>query len=411
MKRLISLAFVVLVSFYAVKESDATSQWARKYGVSCQTCHTAYPRLNYFGDKFALNGLQMPGTDDGDDVAKQIIGNNLNLNELTDIFGIRVSVTPIAVEGNGLEENGKTKTSVDIGNPNAVSLYTAGTIFKNTSVQIETEVDEDEISNEFFQVAFHNLFGTSLLNVRVGKMSTWQWNALSKFSELTNAEHEILSDVQSANGTGDDSVSMTGPVPAIGLYGWKGPFVLEVGVSNGAEIKDPNDKKNFWGMAKYYVVEEGDFAGSAVSLWGLIGTDTKQLTDEVTGAPSGETEDDFWRLSPAVNIRYLEKWDLQFAYFFGHDDDFDLSTMSLEDTDFQGIASILGYTINEHWYCAFQADWVHSSDASDIDHLVLSPAIWYFPRDNMRIGLIGHIDAESEEVKKHVVSLNIDSMF
>ncbi len=37
--------------------------FARKYGTSCLTCHTVYPKLNPFGEAFRRNGYRFPGVD------------------------------------------------------------------------------------------------------------------------------------------------------------------------------------------------------------------------------------------------------------------------------------------------------------------------------------------------------------
>ncbi|MFQ5504178.1 MAG: hypothetical protein ACE5F1_05175, partial [Planctomycetota bacterium] len=36
--------------------------WARKYNMSCFTCHAPVPKLNDFGRRFRANGFQLPGT-------------------------------------------------------------------------------------------------------------------------------------------------------------------------------------------------------------------------------------------------------------------------------------------------------------------------------------------------------------
>lgn len=401
----------LFISILAVPESWAVSQWSRKYGVSCNTCHTAFPRLNYFADKFVQNGFQMPGTEDGDEVAKHIIGDGLNLNELTDIFGIRIAVSPLEVKGNSRTEGSQKETLFDIGSPKWLQLFTAGTIFKNASIFIETEVGEDEIEFNWFELGYHNILGSSLLNVKAGKVSMMEFHALTgRLRGIPNIKHQLLSDVKSANGKGDDSISVAQPVPAVEWYGWTGPFVAAAGVSNGGKLSDTNDDKNFFGTLKFFVAEEGDFAGSAVSLWGLIGTDTKDQFN-LLGAYAGEATDEFWRWSPAFNVRYLDHWDLQFAYLFGHDDDFNLDTVGEQDTDFQGIATILGYMPNTKWYLALQFDWVDSDDATSLQYTKLSPSVWYFPRDNMRIGLTGRFDLESESDKKHEALVHVRSMF
>ena len=41
----------------------AVPVFARKYGTSCLTCHTIYPKLTPFGEAFRRNGFRFPGSD------------------------------------------------------------------------------------------------------------------------------------------------------------------------------------------------------------------------------------------------------------------------------------------------------------------------------------------------------------
>jgi len=45
------------------RSANAIPAFARKYGTSCQTCHTVYPKLNPFGEAFRHNGYRFPGVD------------------------------------------------------------------------------------------------------------------------------------------------------------------------------------------------------------------------------------------------------------------------------------------------------------------------------------------------------------
>jgi len=53
----------------AARPASATPAFARKYGTSCVTCHTIYPKLNPFGEAFRRNGFRFPGDDS--EVTKQ----------------------------------------------------------------------------------------------------------------------------------------------------------------------------------------------------------------------------------------------------------------------------------------------------------------------------------------------------
>src|SRR5450432_111578 len=67
--RTLSLAVVGLVLLGASGTASAIPAFARKYGTSCVTCHTIYPKLNPFGEAFRRNGFRFPGTDG--DMVKQ----------------------------------------------------------------------------------------------------------------------------------------------------------------------------------------------------------------------------------------------------------------------------------------------------------------------------------------------------
>ena len=52
--RLVAFASVLIPGFFMFCDSaDAMPAFAREYGVSCNVCHAAYPRLNDFGNRFA----------------------------------------------------------------------------------------------------------------------------------------------------------------------------------------------------------------------------------------------------------------------------------------------------------------------------------------------------------------------
>ncbi|MEE9229101.1 MAG: hypothetical protein V3U86_00170, partial [Acidobacteriota bacterium] len=54
--------FVVAVG--SVEKVSAVPSFARKYRVSCSTCHNVFPQLNAFGRFFRAKGYRMPGRDD-----------------------------------------------------------------------------------------------------------------------------------------------------------------------------------------------------------------------------------------------------------------------------------------------------------------------------------------------------------
>jgi len=72
---IISLIFIMLLLVITLipSNSDAMPVFARKYDMSCNTCHAAFPRLNEFGELFASDNMRLPNWKDttvsgGDDM-------------------------------------------------------------------------------------------------------------------------------------------------------------------------------------------------------------------------------------------------------------------------------------------------------------------------------------------------------
>lgn len=58
-----SLAVLSLLalSLLVAEEAGAIPAFARKYNMSCLTCHQPFPKLKAYGEDFAANGFQLPG--------------------------------------------------------------------------------------------------------------------------------------------------------------------------------------------------------------------------------------------------------------------------------------------------------------------------------------------------------------
>ena len=72
---ILSLVFIMLLLLITLipSKSEAMPVFARKYDMSCITCHAAFPRLNEFGEQFAADNMRLPNWKDttksgGDDM-------------------------------------------------------------------------------------------------------------------------------------------------------------------------------------------------------------------------------------------------------------------------------------------------------------------------------------------------------
>ena len=59
--RRLAAAAVVAAAALAPRAAEAIPVFAHRYGLSCQTCHTAVPHLTPFGEAFRARGYRLPG--------------------------------------------------------------------------------------------------------------------------------------------------------------------------------------------------------------------------------------------------------------------------------------------------------------------------------------------------------------
>src|SRR6202521_2186897 len=151
-------------------EVRAIPAFARKYGLPCSACHTAWPELNNFGQTFRDNGYQL--NNDHDSPIFQDPG----------YFPITFRITPQwhregtnnqpidKVPGDatsGLVNGRVTSHGFDL---SGFDMWATGTIYKNISFSLLPSSDSTgafHFENAF--VRFDNLLKTRWLNLRVGK--------------------------------------------------------------------------------------------------------------------------------------------------------------------------------------------------------------------------------------------------
>jgi len=163
------LVFLVLSSS---QNANALPAFARKYGLRCSACHESWPMLNYFGQKFKDNGYQLMNDRDAP------IWQNPSYWPVT--FRItpiwhRVSTGKVSVDtytsGNpvptGTAIQRITSTGFDL---SGLDFHTGGTLEKNISFYVLPSSDSTASFHfETVMARFDNLFGSSWLNLKLGK--------------------------------------------------------------------------------------------------------------------------------------------------------------------------------------------------------------------------------------------------
>jgi hypothetical protein len=155
----------------------AIPAFARKYGLPCSACHTAWPELNNFGQVFRDNGYQL--MNDRDSPIWQNpsyfpmtlrITPNWHLENTTNqpVDSTAASAVPCTT---GSTTTCVSKTvQVNGFDLSGMDFWTAGTLYKNISFSLLPSSDPTatfHFENAF--VRFDNLAHTSWLNLKVGK--------------------------------------------------------------------------------------------------------------------------------------------------------------------------------------------------------------------------------------------------
>lgn len=120
------MAGVFILLLYPAS-AQAIPAFARKYDMSCTSCHTKPPRLNAFGEAFHMAGYQIPQTQEGEQRGKRQIGRIHSEKELMNIFALRTT-------GNFAESySGGKPPESNLAFPREIELYFAGSFTDDIS--------------------------------------------------------------------------------------------------------------------------------------------------------------------------------------------------------------------------------------------------------------------------------------
>jgi hypothetical protein len=164
MKRLIVVVSSLLVGAALLLPAPASAipAFARKYGFNCTMCHSNYPRLNDFGQRYRANGYQLPGRENDE---KTVL-------ESPPPFAMRTSA------GFNADNLQFPNVQPDVAQfqVNGIDILSAGLFARNIGYMVNFVPNVDLSGGtpavggnlEMASVVFSNLL-TPWLNVRVGR--------------------------------------------------------------------------------------------------------------------------------------------------------------------------------------------------------------------------------------------------
>jgi hypothetical protein len=123
MKKAFSLFVLMSVGLATAGLLDAMPAFARKYQMSCKTCHAPFPKLKAYGDEFAANGFALKDKD-----APRYFADtgDEKVSLLRDL--------PVAIRFEGYASfNNSHSRSLDFSSPFLIKLLSGGVIARNIS--------------------------------------------------------------------------------------------------------------------------------------------------------------------------------------------------------------------------------------------------------------------------------------
>jgi hypothetical protein len=179
----LSLAALVLA---LATPARAVPAFARKYGTSCLTCHTVFPKLTPFGEAFRRNGYLFPGLDSdfvkqepvpmGQEATKKTFPDSVWPANLPASVPLAVGVLGAASlhpdkTASVPRENHETRFALD-GLVSEGQIFVGAALSDSVTVFAEVSIADGGADVEHASVHFNDLFGPKhLFNLSVGKAS------------------------------------------------------------------------------------------------------------------------------------------------------------------------------------------------------------------------------------------------
>ncbi len=416
MKRACIFALVLIaLPLIMPARSDAIPAFAKKYGFNCMMCHTAYPKLNDWGQRFRDNGYQMPGQQ----------GREKNIFDTPPPIALRTSTG-----FNGYDAAGNTTGGFDL---MGLDLLVAGVLHKNVSVLLIYTPRIDEPTADFTgsgpsqpgalesaSVIFSNL-GCSALNVRVGRFEPAFHLISSKRSYYLLESYEIYDFATPANNfllsDNQTGVELTGHFRMGFKYG--------AGIVNGSGATPDNNKPK-----DYYVTlsqkigpGDGESAGQRIAVFGYYGSQPLAFLSASAASPTGEAASapnkPLYRFGGAASLNW-RTLNLELFFLQGIDDKaFSTPTLN-KDYDFNGGFAELDYAglWNNRLVASALFNFVNPPD-SDKERKVnaYSGLLRYYLGDWTAVNVALHAEytyrrtGDTNPLKEHIYSMLVDFAF
>jgi hypothetical protein len=387
MKKIFTLSIVSFIIFtFLASDIFAIPAFARKYNMTCKTCHAPFPKLKAYGDEFAGNGFVLQ---DQDAPRYFVETGDPELSLIRDL--------PLAMrlEGHVTYNQNNTEQS-DFSAPLLFKLLTGGAIAKDVAYYVYYILENGERGKiEDAWIMFNNLFGSEL-DLTLGQFQLCD-PLFKRELRLTRDDYYIYKVRPGAS-----NVDLTYDRGVMLSYGFESGTDISLQMVNGSGIGegfatgnfDDDKYKNFMGRISQDIGEH-----LRIGAMGYYGREAREFDDALSGINSLDNElwmiggDATISLDPVeLNIQYVERNDKD--PFFHNSFEIGYPT----DLKTRGAFTELIYLPNgddSKWYAVGLFNWIES-DFSDLNYKTVSGHLGYVFRRNLRMVVETRYDFERE---------------
>jgi len=345
-KTILILSGVLLLIQALAVDLQAIPAFARKYQMTCKTCHTPFPKLKPYGEEFAGNGFVIKDKD----APRYYVDTG-------DDFLSLLREVPIALRLEGfLTYNNAATEQWDFTSPYLLKFLSGGEITKNIAYYFYFFFSErGEVAGiEDAFLMFNDLFG-SALDFYIGQFQVSD-PLFKRELRLTFEDYQIY-----RVKPGESDVNLTYDRGLMFTYGLPTGTDFTLEVLNGSGIEEANIFRNFDNdKYKNFVVRVSQDLGAYFRLGGFyyVGKEEKE-----------NIGNSLWMLAADATIT-AKPFELNLQYVERSDDNPTFSPEIAEPIKTRGAFAELIYLPkgdDSKWYLAGLYNWV-SSDSDELDY-------------------------------------------
>jgi hypothetical protein len=366
---LLALILASLALEFVPQSAEAIPAFARRYKLSCTTCHVAIPRLNDFGEMFAGNGYQMPG----DDFADQSIDTGDEKLLLMD----RV---PLAIRVDSFYRT-RTDTNVkaDLQTPFAIKLLSSAPIKKNISYYFYFFFNErgnvSGVEDAF--IYFNDGYEGVDLDLRIGQFQVTDV-LFAREQRLTFQDFTYY-----VTAVSDSNFRLTYDRIIEVKYNFDVTDNLGMGivaaVADGNGIGTADNDRNFDSdnFKNYYGKVSFDYEGQSVGMYGYKGKENN----------GSGVDNDFFRIGPDFSFTFFDDWDVWGNYLYGKDSNPQFVSNNTTDVVSWGFFAGITHPFSEDWILSLLYNKVKVSGRQDLNADTITANISYMLMRNFKLML------------------------